>query len=783
GSLMEAAVTHAGVRDATWTDRGPGGGGAERAAMPRRFGDNELLDEIGRGGMGVVYRALQRSAHRCVALKVIGRERWDGLTESRWREVQDRFRNEALAAARLQHENLVTVYEVGEVDGQPFFSMQLVEGPTISELLTRGPLDSRVAAEYVEAIAGAVHEAHRHGILHRDLKPQNILLEIKSNRPLVVDFGLAKVVEQADAMTKTGDVVGTPSHMSPEQARDSSNVTVQTDVYALGATLYHMLTARPPFQAATPVETLRQVLQQDPVPPRRLNPAIEPDLETICLKCLQKETVRRYTSASELADDLRRFRLGQPIHARPASWLYLTQRWVRRNPLPAAFGAMAATCLLVAFAATLLAYRQQQRTLAVEQDARVRTDESFHDALETVRRLGTRVTNDGLLNQPGMQPLRRELLQEVLAYYEKFLDRRRGDARVRKELATAEFQIGCITEELQSPQAALPWYERARELQQALANERPDDPDLLAALAVTLNRIGRVEHQRQDLAAAVDAYDRALALRRRLAARFPGDLEYQRAVASTTMNLALVESDRGQVEAALAHFPASQDLQQSLVQSHPESTDVWRDLATNAFNQGNWALRQGETARARRQFLAAETWFDKLSRHDPVIPDDEFRLAICLRLLGDVQQEDEASTGAHLSYSRAIQILDRLARANPGVIPYRAQLAASYLNLGQLQQARGEFAVARPSLAQAIGLLEPIVAAQPDLTTCRRDLAVAQYAAGMLSIEARDVTSAREQLSASLEQWEQLVRQAIDPAEAEAGRQDAREALEALRDP
>lgn len=279
---------------------------------PRTFGDYEMLDEIGRGGMGVVFRARQRSLDRIVALKMILRGSWasaDDLT---------RFRREAEAAARLHHANIVGVYEVGECDGQPYFSMEFIEGQTLADRINDGPLPPRDAARYLLGICRAVQHAHENGLLHRDLKPSNVILDME-DQPHVTDFGLAKRVATAGedhsahgSLTRTGAIIGTPSYMAPEQAAGSrGQVSAASDIYSLGAILYEMLTGRPPFRAATPVDTLMQVLDQEPVAPRLFNPKVDRELELVSLKCLQKPADLRYATAAELANDLEAYLKGE----------------------------------------------------------------------------------------------------------------------------------------------------------------------------------------------------------------------------------------------------------------------------------------------------------------------------------------------------------------------------------------------------------------------------------------------------------------------------------------
>jgi ABC-type phosphate/phosphonate transport system substrate-binding protein len=358
---------------------------SDSAAGHRRFGEYELLEQIGRGGMGIVYKARQISLKRFVAIKMLGPH------ASAFPGIAQRLRLEAEAAAGLCHPHIVTIYDVGQHEGQPFFTMELIEGAGLDKFIgpdgfRAGPaqLDPDVRRNGAEAqaarlmiqIARAVDHAHKHGVLHRDLKPANVLIDAQG-MPHLTDFGLAKILGRASvSCTASGAILGTPAYMAPEQASgETKHVTTAADIYSLGAILYEMLTGQPPFRAETPLETLRRVVEEAPKPPSTFNRNLDADLATICIKCLEKDPQHRYNAASSLAEDLERWLRGEPIEARSVRRLERAWRWCRREPVLATMTAGLGILLVATTIFALVAYRVSQHRLVEERRQR---EESFH---------------------------------------------------------------------------------------------------------------------------------------------------------------------------------------------------------------------------------------------------------------------------------------------------------------------------------------------------------------------------------------------------------------------
>lgn len=670
---------------------------------PRVFGGYEIIEEIARGGMGVVVRARETRLKRIVALKmVLGGALAD---ESDIR----RFYIEAEAAARLQHPGIVPIYEIGDVDGQHFYAMQLIEGPNLKEKAAGGPLPPKEAARLCSEVSQAVGYAHQNSIIHRDLKPENVLLS-REGQPMVTDFGLAKSIESPDNLTQSGQILGTPGYMAPEQATGRTDLQGPgTDIYSLGAILYFLLTGRPPFQAASTLETLDQVVRQQPVSPRDLNPSVPRDIETVCLKCLSKEPRQRYFSAQALAEDLQRFVQGRPVVARPTGRLTAMWRWCLRNRTVAALlAAFVGSLVAGTVISTRLALLAERR--AAESESNLRESErqkqaairNYAMARRAVDRYFTRVSEDRLLNQPGLQPLQKELLRDALEYYRRFLAERREDASLREEFAATLFRVGLI-EETVNPDLGVAdeALTQALELQELLLEESPDSDDLQEALADTLSALSRIQMLTGDADAALQTAGRALAVRLSIVDQRTDDPRLQRLVASSQMNLGIIERERGETAKATELMLQSQQRRETIL-TKAEHFETRRDLGMGYYNLCNLALDELKTAAALEYIDRAERAFRRTVTEAPEILENRSRLALCLRLRGDLLAESGDLMAAIDSYRTATAELRKLARENPNVTDYTVDSSVARMNLASLLQEDGQMDVAFEELTAAL---------------------------------------------------------------------------------
>ena len=564
------------------------------------FPGHETLSRIGHGGMGIVYKARDQKLGRVVAIKTIA----GGLGASR--AQVGRFRAEAEAVARLKHPNVIPIYAIGEHEGRPYFSLEYADGGSLAQRLNLAPIAAAAAAGLIEAIALAVHAAHGARIVHRDLKPSNVLLSAEGI-PKVSDFGVAKLLDSDSARTLSGEALGTPSYMAPEQADGhSKEVRPAADIYALGAILYQSLTGRPPFLGESAIETLRLVVSTDVVPPRRLRPDVPPDLETICLKCLEKSQAHRYATALELADDLGRVQRGLPIQARRIGAVRRSIKWATRHP---SLTGLAASVLLALSAVIGLTYRYNVRlrdeigrTQAKSAEAR----HNYQQARSTIITMLGRLDDRRFAGSPRLLDLRRDQQHDALAFYDRILGQvESNDPLVRFDTAIALAGASALQHALGQTDKAETSILRAIGLTEKLRSEDPRDLghvrlqiDCLLKLCSYLNHLRQRDR-------AIAAGRAALELAERVIQSRPDDVECQEELALCHHNLGTALSSAERWLEADHHFQKAIEVRERI---DPEELPgvTWR-LAQSLTNRGVGHWQADAYARAEADFRRAES--------------------------------------------------------------------------------------------------------------------------------------------------------------------------------
>jgi serine/threonine-protein kinase len=690
----------------------------------------EVLSELGRGGMGVVYKARQVRLKRLVALKLVLAGPHAGPAHLA------RFQLEAQAAARLQHPNVVQVYEIGEQDGRPYFSLEFVDGGSLAQKLAAGPLSGDEASRLLLTLARAIHFAHQRGVIHRDLKPANVLLTADGTAK-VADFGLAKQLDTDAGQTQSGALLGTPSYMAPEQARGQvQSIGPATDVYALGAILYECLTGRPPFRGITVLDTLEQVQTQDPVPPSRLQPKLPRDLETICLKCLQKEQGRRYASAEALADDLGRFQNGDSIQARPTPAAERLLVWARRRPTLAALLAVILLAVVSLVGGSLWYNALLQQAIDHEKASadeartqRERAEAHFAKAQEAVNRLLTRVGEHRLADVPGMDQLRGELMQDALQFYQGFLREQDDPApAVRHETALAHMRVGLIRHLLGQTDVARQHNAEARRMLQTLADEHPEVPVYSKDLAQTHLLAGDMDQDDQRPTSEAH-YRAALALWDRLRQDHPDDTVPVRAMSQAYNNLGNLLGVFGQMDESEKALKQALTLRRQLAEATPEADDRRHDVAQTLHNLAGLFQKTNRAGEAETHYREARELFGELVKLWPRSVLYQSELAACesdlATLYGAIGRQAEAEE----TYTKALARRATLAREHPGVPSFQAALANSHYSLAGLYRHTGRRDKAIEAYQKAIALLTPL--SSPERTKSPSPKALAECHLGV----------------------------------------------------
>jgi serine/threonine-protein kinase len=700
-------------------------------------GGYEILGTLGQGAMGVVYRARQRGLKRVVALKMISAGAHATANQLA------RFRAEAEAVAKLQHPNIVQIHEVGEHEGRPFFSLEFVDGGSLDSKIKGTPQPPRQAAEIVRTLALAMDYAHQHHIIHRDLKPANILLQRKQTTehpehtekqrklarsssssvfsvfsvvdfvPKIADFGLAKSLEDESVHTQTGTIVGTPSYMSPEQAGGKTKeIGPPTDIYALGAILYDLLTGRPPFRGTSMWDTVAQVKTQEPVAPRQLQPRIPVDLETICLKCLQKEPGKRYATAAELAEDLRRFLAGEPIIARPVSTPERLVRWCRRNPVLALVGGIAAALLLAWAGTSTFMYfeiKAEKEATEVQRDRAETNEQLANEKKELAEKREAEAKVQRKRAEKNAASLRRLFADDIVRVHylveqmsaelkpkgsatpspEAAATRQKFLALVRRTTngMAREFQkagpgisdysmvlvfqrMGDLLCYLEQPEDSLPWYRLGVDLARQFARERASDIKVRGNLAFMLNRLGDALLEAQgDAPAAAACFSEAFTLNEYVLANLPRHLDgdEQKRMAKDARQykqkyfVNLVERSanlmwdpagtRKALEAALPKWKAQAD-------ANPADADSLSVVAQTHSLLGDACSWSANWEEARKHHEEAVRICASLVKNRPKEPTFGSDLAYCCCAFGDAYLRHGQPEEARKLYAKALPLAE-----------------------------------------------------------------------------------------------------------------------------
>jgi serine/threonine protein kinase/tetratricopeptide (TPR) repeat protein len=667
---------------------------------PEKLGPYRVDGVLGRGGMGVVLRAYDAALARPVALKVMRPELADAA-------ARRRFLREARAAALVQHDHIVPVYAVADPpDGPPYLAMQLVVGPTLREhIKDEERLEPREAARIVREVAGALAAAHAAGLVHRDVKPGNILLDTQQGRAKVADFGLVRGAE-GDHSTVEGSLRGTPEYMSPEQVRSPEQVDGRSDVYSLGVTLYEALTGEVPFRAL-PHLVLDRILNDEPLPPRRLNDRVPRDLETICLKAMAKEPHRRYATATDFAADLGRFLAGEPIRARPAGKVERFDRWCRRNPRVAGLSAALLLVLVGGLAAVSWQWYRAE-TKSVEADRqRAEAEENFRTTLKVVDEYLVRISENRLLNEPGMQPLRRDLLETARGFYQRFVEAHRGDAVFRAEQARALQRLGNITLLLDGPAQAIELYQQALAIQERQFDEHPEVAVHRYDLAYSWNNLGIACEATKEPARAEAAYRKVLEL-----SEPETGSAFRLMMARGHINLGKVLGVQRLADAA-AQYEQALAIGKQLVQAREELPDSQRSVAIAYNNLGDLQRFTGQPERGEDLLKQASAAWENLLKEHPgdIHARDEwcrtrYNLAFAWLYAGRTAESVAC-------YEEGLPQITELAAQNPAVVKFQQDLAAWHGNLGIGYQRQQRYPAAKTHLEAALQGMDRLAEAAP----------------------------------------------------------------------
>lgn len=704
-----------------------------------------VLRPHARGGLGEVFVATDDELHRTVALKQIRDPHADNL------ESRARFIVEAEITGALEHPGIVPIYGLGTyADGRPYYAMRFIRGDSLKDALDAYHVDRKkgrsdglglklrgLLGRFID-VCDAIEYAHCRGILHRDLKPGNIMLG-RFGETLVVDWGLARTLDSkeiestvtdeglvhptiANSTEKTlmGSAVGTPHYMSPEQAAGRLDILgPRSDVYSLGATLFCILTGEPPVDGESIGELLQKVQRGNTRSLQELNPDLDKGLCAICYKALAVEPANRYARAADLAADIQCWLADEPTQALPDTLWTKAGRWARRNQsLVTAAAAAAGIAILLLSVGVWIISAAHERELRAHKLA----EESFRAARTTVDRYFTQVSEDTLLNQPGLQPLRRELLTDALTYYQAFLKEHAADQNLKADIAQASQNLGRIQEELGDFEQSMIYYDQAALAHRAALNALPGDLKTKDLLSDTLTAAGRLEQKRQAFETSSKLNSEATVLREALVAADGNNMEFQRKLANSYMNAGLISLRQGNLDAAEQSMRRAQSIRSACKDMY-EGQLMLRDYAKGYYNLGLLAAQRDDADEAQKTFEDATAILEPLVAAKPLDLEQKLLLATCLRLIGDSMAGAANPDFSLLYYQRALAQMVSLANRNPEVTEYQSALAGLYMNMANVQKGTSpELAI--ESLSSAIQLLD-LLSQQKTTPAQERDLAVA----------------------------------------------------------
>lgn len=669
-------------------------------AAPRGY---RLIRRIGQGGMGDVYAAIQTTLGRTVAVKYF---RPDPLDRS---DLAARFRSEAIITAGLSHENIVSVIESGEVEGRPYLVLEFVSGGTLQAILQKGPLMPVEAAKLIRTIAGAIQTAHDAGILHRDLKPGNILMT-PACVPKISDFGLSKFFNTSptpeSGLTVSGAILGTPSYMSPEQANGQRDIGPASDVYSLGAILYECLTGRAPFRAASILETMELVRHREPVRPRLLIPGLPRDLETICLHCLQKIPSQRYGTAADLEADLVRFLTGEPIRARPASRLTRVGKWIGRYPAAAALVATVMLIPILALTAVVYHNTKLAKSLVQEMQQRERADRNYRSAREAITKMLLRTAEHKFSPIPELRELERAQAEDALAFFREAISDDRIDQETKFELAEAVFRLARRMTEVSEPNATIVYFQEAQSAFDSLVESNPDDLRFRTRQAFTRGLTGftllNVDPKR-----AESELRSAIALYAGLHRDHPQNAELAHRLGQFTHNLGTLRRRAGRLDDATTSFRQAVEAHEAGMAIEQPTTLRRTMLADSLNGLGIVAWQAKKYSDAENYFLRVDSELTKALVADPNNLDAALTQGSMFINFGLVANDDGRLDQAHERFTRAIAILTELYRREPKLIRLRLPLYNAYGARSQIEAMQKRYAEAAADVERQIPFAAP----------------------------------------------------------------------------